>query len=62
MIRQFNGERLFYKWCWNNWIFPVENKTKQKTKNCGFYFTEDTDINSKYTIDLNVKIKTIKNF
>lgn len=53
--RKYNGEMIvFNEWCWDN------RTTKRKKMNLETDLTPFPKINSKWTVDLNIKCKSIK--
>ena len=51
---QWRKAGLFNQWCQNNWIFI------SKAKDFNSYLTLHIKLNSKWTIDLNIRTKTIR--
>ena len=61
MQRQFHVERIVFSTNGSGIGYPyAKKKKKERKKNLGQSLTTHTKINSKWIIDLNVNLKTIK--
>ena len=52
--KQWEKDSPFNKWCWDHWL-ATHRRLKPDT-----YLTPHTKINSRWTKDLTLKLKTIK--
>ena len=53
-LQQWGKDRLFKKWCWENWISTC------KRKKLAPYFSPYTEINTKWIKVLNIRLETLK--